>query len=180
MPRICGGKIAYHDFEGHHGASDEGARISPAGDKPVLLLRNHGPVAIGQTLPMAFSYMWVLQPREVQLASSQPSASCARSRSRCWRNASATRRTSDPKYGAGALFAALQRLVDRIDPGIGRSGERHAASAIRRSCGRLATASAPRGWRAAERFGPHHRNFSATAVQRTIETRAVFGGESPV
>ncbi|HOB03273.1 class II aldolase/adducin family protein [Casimicrobium huifangae] len=113
------GKIAYHDFEGITVHRDEGARIlASAGDKPVLLLRNHGPVAIGQTLPMAFSYMWVLQRAcEVQLASSQLGKLRAIPEpvlEKCVRDAL----NFDPKYGAGAdSFAALQRLVDRIDPG---------------------------------------------------------------
>ena len=113
------GKIAYHDFEGitvHH---EEGKRIlASAGDKPVLLLRNHGPVVIGQTLPMAFSYMWVLQRAcEVQLAS-QPLGKlrpiAVPVLEACVRDAL----NFNPKYGAGAdSFAALQRLVDRVDPG---------------------------------------------------------------
>ena len=43
------GKVAYHEFEGITVHRDEGARIlDSAGGKPVLLLRNHGPVMIGQ------------------------------------------------------------------------------------------------------------------------------------
>lgn len=113
------GKVAYHEFEGITVHLDEGQRIlASSGGKPVLLLRNHGPVAIGQTLPMAFSYMWVLQRAcEVQLASSQLGKLRAIPEpvlEKCVRDAL----NFDPKYGAGAdSFAALQRLVDRIDPG---------------------------------------------------------------
>jgi len=112
------GKIAYHDFEGITVHQEEGKRIlASAGDKPVLLLRNHGPVVIGQTLPMAFSYMWVLQRAcEVQLAS-QPLGKLRPISvpvlEACVRDAL----NFNPKYGAGAdSFAALQRLVDRVDP----------------------------------------------------------------
>ena len=48
------GKVAYHEFEGITVHADEGERIlASAGGKPVLMLRNHGPVTIGATLPDA-------------------------------------------------------------------------------------------------------------------------------
>ena len=64
------GKIAYHDFEGITVHADEGARIlESARGKPVLLLRNHGPVTIGATLPQALVLMWTVQRAcEIQLA----------------------------------------------------------------------------------------------------------------
>ena len=64
------GKVAYHEFEGITVHADEGARIlESAGNKPVLLLRNHGPVTIGHTLPQCLSLMWLLNRAcEVQLA----------------------------------------------------------------------------------------------------------------
>ncbi|MFM2067749.1 MAG: Decarboxylase NovR [Pseudomonadota bacterium] len=112
------GKVAYHEFEGITVHREEGARIlASAGGKPVLLLRNHGPVTIGQTLPHAFAMMWTLQRAcEVQMAS-QP---MGRLRpisvpvlEGCVRDAL----QFNPRYGAGQdSFDALRRLVDRIDP----------------------------------------------------------------
>lgn len=112
------GKVAYHDFEGITVRADEGERIlASAAGKPVLLLRNHGPVVIGHTLPQAFSLMWLVQRAcEVQLASQGKGAlrtipepvlqACVRDSL-----------NFDPKYGAGAdAFAALQRLIDARDP----------------------------------------------------------------
>ena len=41
------GKVAYHEFEGITVHLEEGQRIlASAGGKPVLLLRNHGPVVM--------------------------------------------------------------------------------------------------------------------------------------
>jgi ribulose-5-phosphate 4-epimerase/fuculose-1-phosphate aldolase len=116
------GKVAYHEFEGitvHH---EEGARIlASAGDKPVLLLRNHGPVVIGQHLAQTFSLMWLVQRAcEVQLASMSMGAvrriatpvleACVRDSLQY-----------DPRWGAGQnAFDALQRLVDAADPGYRR------------------------------------------------------------
>jgi ribulose-5-phosphate 4-epimerase/fuculose-1-phosphate aldolase len=112
------GKVAYHEFEGITVHADEGDRIlESAAGKPVLLLRNHGPVAIGHTLAQTFSLMWLLtRACEVQLAT----LSMGRPRPipepvllACVRDSL----NFDPKYGAGQdSFDALQRIVDRIDP----------------------------------------------------------------
>lgn len=116
------GKVAYHDFEGITVHLEEGRRIlESAGDKPVLLLRNHGPVVIGHTLVQAFSLMWLLQRAcEVQVTSQalgklQPIPvpvleGCVRDSL-----------NFDPRFGAGAdAFAALQRLIEQKDPGYRR------------------------------------------------------------
>jgi ribulose-5-phosphate 4-epimerase/fuculose-1-phosphate aldolase len=56
------GQIAYHDFEGITVREDEGERLlQNLGDKRVILLRNHGPVVMGKSLPAAFLKYWVLQ-----------------------------------------------------------------------------------------------------------------------
>jgi ribulose-5-phosphate 4-epimerase/fuculose-1-phosphate aldolase len=56
------GQIGYHDFEGITVRPEEGARLlANLGDKRVLMLRNHGPVVLGRTLPEMFLAMWSLQ-----------------------------------------------------------------------------------------------------------------------
>ena len=112
------GKVAYHDFEGITVHLDEGRRIlASAGDKPVLLLRNHGPVVVGHTLAQAFSLMWLVNRAcEVQVASQALGPlrpipvpvleGCVRDSL-----------NFNPKFGAGQdAFAALQRLIDKVDP----------------------------------------------------------------
>lgn len=112
------GKVAYHEFEGITVHAEEGARIlASAGGKPVLLLRNHGPVVIGQTLAQAFAYLWVLQRAcEVQLASQGKGplrTIPVPVLEGCVRDAL----NFNPKYGAGEDgFAAMQRLIDAKDP----------------------------------------------------------------
>jgi len=113
------GQVAYHDFEGITVHRDEGARIlASAGNKPVLLLRNHGPVVLGRTLAQAFNLMWLVQRAcEVQVASQamgplRPIAVPVLEK--CVRDSL----NFNPKYGAGEdSFAAMQRMVDRINPG---------------------------------------------------------------
>jgi ribulose-5-phosphate 4-epimerase/fuculose-1-phosphate aldolase len=113
------GKVAYHEFEGITVHADEGARIlESAGGKPVLLLHNHGPVTIGATLAQAFGLMWLLNRAcEVQLATlamGKPRAIVASVLEGCVRDSL----QFDPRFGAGQdAFDALQRIVDRIDPG---------------------------------------------------------------
>ena len=112
------GQVAYHDFEGITVHAEEGTRIldSSAG-KPVLLLRNHGTVVIGTSLAQAFNLMWLVNRAcEVQVASQalgtlQPITEKALEA--CVRDSL----NFNPKFGAGEdSFAAMQRLIDRIDP----------------------------------------------------------------
>jgi len=116
------GLVAYHDFEGITVHAEEGARIlKSAQGRPVLLLRNHGPVTIGATLPHALLLMWtVSRACEVQMATQSMGEAMPIARAvleRCVADAL----QFNPKYGAGEdSFAALQRLVDRKDPGYRR------------------------------------------------------------
>ncbi|MDD9943104.1 MAG: class II aldolase/adducin family protein [Myxococcales bacterium] len=64
------GRLAYHDFEGVTVRDEEGPRLlEHLGGKRILMLRNHGPVVIGPTLPVAYVQYWALQRAcEIQLA----------------------------------------------------------------------------------------------------------------
>ncbi len=113
------GQVAYHDFEGITVHREEGARIlASAAGKQVLLLRNHGPVVIGKTLAQAFNLMWLVQRAcEIQVASQglgelQPISLAAKEG--CVRDSL----NFNPKFGYGEdSFAAMQRMIDRLDPG---------------------------------------------------------------
>jgi ribulose-5-phosphate 4-epimerase/fuculose-1-phosphate aldolase len=112
------GKVAYHDFEGITVHRDEGERIlASAAGKPVLLLRNHGPVTIGFSLPNALSLMWLVNRAcEIQIATQAIGEAipiAAPVLEACVRDSL----NFNPKYGGGQdVFDALQRLVDRKDP----------------------------------------------------------------
>ena len=64
------GQIGYHDFEGVTVRPEEGERlVANLGDKRVLMLRNHGPVVMGETVAEMFFTHWALQRAcEIQLA----------------------------------------------------------------------------------------------------------------
>jgi ribulose-5-phosphate 4-epimerase/fuculose-1-phosphate aldolase len=56
------GMVAYHDFEGITIHADEAPRLlASMGSKPLMILRNHGLLAAGATLPLAFVNLWTLQ-----------------------------------------------------------------------------------------------------------------------
>jgi ribulose-5-phosphate 4-epimerase/fuculose-1-phosphate aldolase len=109
--------VAYHDFEGITVHADEAPRlVSSMGNKPLLILRNHGLLATGPTLPLAFVRMWTLQRAcDVQVTQA------ALGRAIPVPEAVARRTTHDSfqfdaQFGAGQdVFDAMTRLVDRID-----------------------------------------------------------------
>jgi ribulose-5-phosphate 4-epimerase/fuculose-1-phosphate aldolase len=53
------GKVAYHDFEGITVNPAEKPRlVASLGNKRQLILRNHGLLAWGETIPEAFMNLW--------------------------------------------------------------------------------------------------------------------------
>ncbi|MEP7084696.1 MAG: class II aldolase/adducin family protein [Betaproteobacteria bacterium] len=59
---ILAGRVGYHDFEGITTALDEQPRlVASLGRHDVLILRNHGLLAVGPHIPAAFATMWTLQ-----------------------------------------------------------------------------------------------------------------------
>jgi ribulose-5-phosphate 4-epimerase/fuculose-1-phosphate aldolase len=110
-------KVAYHDFEGITVHAEEGPRlVRNIATKPAVILRNHGLLAWGKSLPQAFSVLWLLNRAcEIQLASLAigPVLPIAEEiQQRCTRDAL----QFDPRFGAGEdVFAALTRRIERID-----------------------------------------------------------------
>ncbi len=111
------GMVAYHDFEGITIHAGEAPRLlANIGGKPLVILRNHGLLAWGTTLPLTFVRLWTLQRAcEIQMAQAALGAAIAVS------EAVAVKTTHDSfqfdaKFGAGQdVFDALVRQVDRID-----------------------------------------------------------------
>jgi ribulose-5-phosphate 4-epimerase/fuculose-1-phosphate aldolase len=113
------GKLAYHDFEGITLHADEGPRlVANIGDRPAVILRNHGLLAWGDGVPRTLGVLWLLNRAcELQVASQAMGPMIAIPESvqvACTRDAL----QFDPRFGAGQdVFDALTRQVDRIDPG---------------------------------------------------------------
>src|SRR5215470_261605 len=112
------GKLAYHDFEGITVHADEGPRLVRAiGDKPAVILRNHGLLAWGDTIPRTFAILWLLNRAcEIQLASTSmgPVIEIPEDIQRkCTRDSL----QFSEAFGAGKdVFDALTRAIDRVDP----------------------------------------------------------------
>jgi len=112
------GKVAYHDFEGITVHAEEGPRLLQAiGDRPAVILRNHGLLAWGAALPSTFALLWTLNRAcEIQLAGAALGPTIPVSdevQRKCTRDAL----QFNPAHGAGSnLYEAMRRLVDRRDP----------------------------------------------------------------
>jgi ribulose-5-phosphate 4-epimerase/fuculose-1-phosphate aldolase len=111
------GQVAYHDFEGI--TVDEGEKerlVRDIGDKPAVILRNHGLLAWGPSVPEAFQMMWTLQRAcDVQIASSA-AGPIHPIRSEVF--AQTVRESSvGEKRTCDDVFAALMRQLDLRDPG---------------------------------------------------------------
>jgi len=112
------GKVAYHDFEGITVHADEGPRLIRAiGDRPAVILRNHGLLAWGDTIARTFAVLWLLNRAcEIQLASTSMGLVIDLSEDiqrRCTRDSL----QFSARFGAGQdVFDALTRIVDRPDP----------------------------------------------------------------
>ncbi len=112
--------VAYHDFEGITIHAEEAPRLLRSiGRRPAVILRNHGLLAWGGTLPQTFAILWTLQRAcEIQMATfSMGGAEAALPVSeaiaaKCTRDAL----QFNPHHGAGRdVFDALVRQVNRLD-----------------------------------------------------------------
>jgi ribulose-5-phosphate 4-epimerase/fuculose-1-phosphate aldolase len=112
------GKVAYHDFEGITVDEDEKPRIvADLGDKWALILRNHGTISVGRTIPQAYQRMYWLE-RSCQ----QQVAALAGGRELTLPpQAMADRVQLQNRDGFADLadrsWSAQLRRLDRIDPG---------------------------------------------------------------
>ena len=110
------GRVAYHDFEGVTVDPGEKERLlRDIGDKPAVILRNHGLLAWGASIAETFLLLWTLQRAcDVQIASSaagelypiRPEVFEQTVRE----GGPAEKRTCDD------VFAAMVRLVEAKDP----------------------------------------------------------------
>jgi ribulose-5-phosphate 4-epimerase/fuculose-1-phosphate aldolase len=110
------GQVAYHEFEGI--TVEEGERerlVHSIGSKQAVILRNHGLLAWGPSVPQAFMVLWTLQRAcDVQIAASAAGA-VNPIRAEVFpqtvrEGGPAEKRTCDD------VFAALQRQIDAKDP----------------------------------------------------------------
>src|SRR5471032_150870 len=110
------GGVGYHDFEGITVEPAEKARlVRDIGARRAVILRNHGLLTWGPSVPEAFMLLWTLQRAcDIQIAS----ASAGALRPIADKVFEQTVRESGPgeKRVCEDVFAAMQRRIDAKDP----------------------------------------------------------------
>ncbi|MGV8891079.1 MAG: class II aldolase/adducin family protein [Pseudomonas sp.] len=121
------GRVAYHDYEGVAlDMSKQQRLVQDLGDKPVLMLRNHGLLTVGETVSQAFLRMYYLEKAcEIQLAAQAAGELVLPSHEVC---AHTERQFNDPGWplddgdlsdpdAMQLAWTAMLRLLDRVAPG---------------------------------------------------------------
>lgn len=110
-------RIAYHDYKGVHFTDEERISLQASlGDKKVMMLRNHGLLVAGSSIPDAFDLMYYLE-RACQI---QIRLQCAGAdlvhppREVAEQVGRSFERPTRQSQGKG--WAALRRMLDRKDP----------------------------------------------------------------
>lgn len=112
-------QVAYHDFEGITVMDDEKSRlVANLGDKSLMILRNHGLLAGGRTIPEAFQNIWGMERAcQVQVttdSTGRPIVPVGPEILAKSEQLMAIQAIGEP---AGELeFNAVARLIDKIDP----------------------------------------------------------------
>jgi ribulose-5-phosphate 4-epimerase/fuculose-1-phosphate aldolase len=113
------GQVAYHDFEGITVHADEGPRLlKNIGDRQAVILRNHGLLAWGVSIPQALSFLWTMQRAcDVQAlgAAMGPSIALSADIQKKCRDDAFQFKTKGNVGAGDEVFAALTRLIDRDD-----------------------------------------------------------------
>ena len=120
------GKVAYHDYEGIALDLAERERlVRDLGDKPVIILRNHGLLTVGHSAQQAFLRMYYLEKAcEIQLTAQAggatlvfpPKETCEHAERQFNAPSVASETTLSDTDGYDLAWSALLRLLDRIDP----------------------------------------------------------------
>lgn len=120
------GRVAYHESEGLANSTAERERLArDLGDRPVMILRNHGTLVAGRTVAQAFSMMWHLeQAMQAQLdamASDQPlhlppPGIAERIAAHAFTEPGVPRADGSISPLGHAEWPALLRRVERMDP----------------------------------------------------------------
>lgn len=112
-------RISYHDYEGVSLYLEERARLLAAlGDNQAMILRNHGLLVTGRTVPEAFLRLYRLERAcQVQLDAAAAGALRILPGDLAAKSGAEVERFAASADAYGALeFAALMRRLDRLDP----------------------------------------------------------------
>jgi ribulose-5-phosphate 4-epimerase/fuculose-1-phosphate aldolase len=111
-------KVAYHDYEGVVLEMEERERlIANLGDADVMLLRNHGPLAVGKSVAEAFNNIYRLERAcRTQLMAQAANAKMVLPSQAVIEKTNHLYRPNVRRPMGVLEWPAMRRLADRIDP----------------------------------------------------------------
>lgn len=112
------GNIAYHDFEGVTIRDEEGPRfLESLGDKRCMILRNHGLLVMGETVPAAFFWYFMFERAcQLQIATKQAGTPLPIPQDVLDVHQRDMLGACPPGHFGTTEFAAMTRVIDKIDP----------------------------------------------------------------
>jgi ribulose-5-phosphate 4-epimerase/fuculose-1-phosphate aldolase len=109
--------LAYHDYEGVALREEEKPRLTrDLGDKQFFMLRNHGLLTVGETIPDAFLFMYLFEATCMIQVRAQAGGELIPIDPRIIASARAQGREVTRGAGSGLVWPGLLRRLDRIDP----------------------------------------------------------------
>jgi ribulose-5-phosphate 4-epimerase/fuculose-1-phosphate aldolase len=110
--------LAYHDYEGVALHDDEKPRLqADLGDANYLMLRNHGLLTVGRSIPDAFLAMYMFETTcQIQLAA-QAGGPLTMVGQEIVDGVGESMRRQTGNQGGAFVWPALLRKLDRLDPG---------------------------------------------------------------
>ncbi|HUZ20300.1 MAG TPA: class II aldolase/adducin family protein [Acidimicrobiales bacterium] len=111
------GKVAYHEFEGITLEIGEQERlVASLGHQPLLILRNHGLLSCGRSIPEAFTWLWTLDRAcQIQIATASAGPVRQISDEARQRSSQCMDRIMAPADAGSDVFDALWRQLDSCD-----------------------------------------------------------------
>lgn len=113
--------IAHHEYEGVAFHDAERPRLAAdLGDKKLMLLRNHGTLSVGASIPEAFVLMYMLEwacTVQVRTLGMGRSLHAARDSVRAETGALLDNQENVSRFADGLVWPALLRKLDRVNPG---------------------------------------------------------------
>jgi ribulose-5-phosphate 4-epimerase/fuculose-1-phosphate aldolase len=110
--------LGYHDYEGVALRDDEKPRlVADLGDKSVMILRNHGTLAVGPTVADAFLQMFVLERAcRMQILAQSGGAPLIQVPASILAGVKAMAEKATRGLGGQIAWPGLLRKLDRLDP----------------------------------------------------------------
>jgi ribulose-5-phosphate 4-epimerase/fuculose-1-phosphate aldolase len=110
--------LAYHDYEGVALREDERSRLqADLGTASFLMLRNHGLLVVGRTIPDAFLNMYVFESTCRIQIDAQAGGELVHVNPAILQGMQEVMKTATAGLGAGVAWPALLRKLERMDPG---------------------------------------------------------------